>query len=199
MTEIRTSTESGMTSHEDPRVAHTRKVVLAAAMELLRSEGYEAVTHVRVSEATGVARTTVYRHWPDRRELIADAIEAHKPDWNIESSGDLRTDLQRYLRRVIDRLTAGPLPPMFVTLIERAEHDEDFEQLHCRLAGRRSRPLVELLDAAVARGELPSDLDRSAAVALIDGPVFFRRLVTREPLGEDFVDRVVDTFIAGTT
>jgi AcrR family transcriptional regulator len=186
-----------MTPSEDPRVAHTRRVVLGAAMDLLRSDGYEAVTPVRISEATGVARTTIYRHWPDRRELIADAIELHKPDWHIESSGDLRTDLTTYLQRVVARLAAGPLPPMFVTLIERAEHDEEFEQLHCRLAGRRSQPLVAVLDAAVERGELPADLDRSAAVALIDGPVLFRRLVTREPLDDDFIAGVVDSFIAG--
>lgn len=181
---------------EDPRIAHTRKVVLAAAIELLRAEGHEAVTPLRIAECTGIARTTVYRHWPERRDLIADAIEAHKPDWGFESSGDLRADLTRYVDRVVTRLTSGPLPPSFVTLIERAEHDEEFADLHCRMADHRSQPIVAVLEAAIARGDLPADLDVSAAVAAIDGPIFYRRLIRREPLTDAFVTSVVDGFLA---
>ena len=181
---------------DDPRVVQTRKVVLAAAMELLRSEGHEAVTPLRIAERTGIARTTIYRHWPERRDLIADAIESHRPDWQFESTGDVRTDLVRHLERVVARLNAGPLPPFFVTLIERAEHDQEFAELHCRLAAGRSQPVVLALEAAIDRGDLPTDLDASAAVALIDGPVFYRRLISREPLTDDFIATVVDGFLA---
>jgi AcrR family transcriptional regulator len=181
---------------EDPRVTHTRTAVLSTVMDLLRSEGYEAVTPVRISDATGIARTTIYRHWPNRRDLIADAIAAHKLEWQIESSGDLRTDLRTYLQRVVTRLTAGPVPPFFATLIERAEHDEEFADLQCRMAELRSRPVVAVLEAAIERGDLPADLDVSAAVAAIDGPVFYRRLISREPLTEQFVESVIDGFLA---
>ncbi len=180
---------------EDPRVVHTRKVVLSAAMDLLLSEGHEAVTPLRISDCTGIARTTIYRHWPDRRELIADAIREHKPDWAIESSGDLRTDLRRYFDHVVARLTAGPLPPLFATLIERAEHDPEFADLHCRIVDHRSRPLVAILEAAIERGELPGDLDVSAAIGTLDGPILFRRLITREPLSDEFVDWIIETFL----
>lgn len=181
---------------EDPRVAHTRKVVLLAAIELLEREGHEAVTPLRIAECTGIARTTIYRHWPERRDLIADAIEAHQLDWSFETSGDLRGDLKRYLDRVVARLTAGPLPPFFVALIERAEHDEEFADIHCRMADRRSRPIVAILEAAIERGELPSDLDVPAAVATIDGPIFYRRLIRREPLSDSFVAGVIEGFLA---
>lgn len=181
---------------EDPRVTQTRRVVLSTVMDLLRNEGHEAVTPVRISESTGIARTTIYRHWPNRRDLIADAIQAHKLDWQIESCGDLRADLRSYLDRVVARLAAGPLPPFFVTLIERAEHDEELADLHCRMAELRSRPIVTVLEAAVERGDLPADLDLSAAIATINGPVFYRRLISREPLTDEFVDGVIDGFLA---
>lgn len=183
-------------SDQDPRVAHTRRVVLAAAMDLLRNEGHEAVTPLRISECTGIARTTIYRHWPDRRDLIAETIEAQRADWRFESSGNLRTDLRRYLDHVVARLTAGPLPPLFATLIERSEHDREFADLHCRMADHRSRPIVAALEAAIGRGELPPDLDVSASVAVIDGPVFYRRLISREPLTDEFVAGVIDGFLA---
>lgn len=184
------------TTGEDPRVVHTRKVVLGAAMDLLRSEGHEAVTPLRIAECTGIARTTIYRHWPERRDLIADAIESHRPDWQFESTGDIRTDLMHHLERVVARLNAGPLPPFFATLIERAEHDDEFAELHCRLADHRSRPVVAALEAAIERGQIPADLDISVAVATIDGPVFYRRLVSREPLDDTFIASVVDGFLA---
>lgn len=183
-------------TYDDPRIAHTRRVVLAAAIELLKSEGHEAVTPLRIAEQTGVARTTIYRHWPDRRDLITDAIEEHKPDWNFESCGDLRADLTMYLNQVVTRLTSGPLPQFFVTLIERAEHDQDFADMHCRMAEHRSRPIVQVLEAAIERKELPADLDVPAAIAAINGPVFYRRLITREPLTESFVANIVDGFLA---
>ena len=181
---------------DDPRVIHTRRVVLAAAMELLRSEGHEAVTPLRIAERTGIARTTIYRHWPERRDLIADAIQAHRPDWQFESTGEVRADLVRHLERVVARLNAGPLPPFFATLIERAEHDQELAELHCRMADHRSRPVVMALEAAIERGELPADFDTSGAVALIDGPVFYRRLISREPLDNDFIATIVDAFLA---
>ncbi|MCP3976426.1 MAG: TetR/AcrR family transcriptional regulator [bacterium] len=181
---------------EDPRIAHTRKVVLAAAIDLLKSEGHEAVTPLRIAERTGIARTTIYRHWPERRDLIADAIEEHKPDWGIESCGDLSADLTMYLGKMVARLTSGPLPQFFVTLIERAEHDEEFADMHCRMAEHRSQPIVAVLEAAIARGELPKDLDVPAAIAAINGPVFYRRLITREPLTDSFIATIVDGFLA---
>jgi hypothetical protein len=97
---------------------------------------------------------------------------------------------------VVARLTAGPLPPFFATLIERAEHDEEFADLHCRMAELRSRPVVAVLEAAVDRGDLPADLDVPAAVATIDGPVFYRRLISREPLTDEFLEGVIDGFLA---
>ena len=79
---------------------------------------------------------------------------------------------------------------------ERAEHDEEFAALHCRMADHRARPVVSALEAAVGRGDLPQDIDLSATVALIDGPVFFRRLISREPLDDTFINSVVDGFLA---
>ncbi len=181
---------------DDPRIAHTRKVVLAAAIELLKTEGHEAVTPLRIAERTGIARTTIYRHWPNRRDLISDAIEAHKPNWEFETSGDLGADLTSYLNQMVARLTSGPLPQFFVTLIERAEHDEEFADMHCRMAEHRSQPIVAVLESAIARGELPKDLDVPAAIAAINGPVFYRRLITREPLTDSFVATIVDGFLA---
>ncbi|MGI9610032.1 MAG: TetR-like C-terminal domain-containing protein, partial [Acidimicrobiia bacterium] len=135
-------------------------------------------------------------HWPNRRDLISDAIEEHKPNWDFETSGDLGADLTSYLEKMVARLTSGPLPQFFVTLIERAEHDAEFADMHCRMAEHRSQPIVAVLEAAISRGELPKDLDVPAAIAAINGPIFYRRLITREPLTDSFVATIVNGFLA---
>ncbi|HYA68777.1 MAG TPA: helix-turn-helix domain-containing protein, partial [Acidimicrobiales bacterium] len=54
----------------------TRQAVLAAASAILEEQGWEAVTHVAVSERSGVGRTTLYRHWPDATALLIEVIAA---------------------------------------------------------------------------------------------------------------------------
>ena len=60
---------------ENPRTTRIRDIVLPAVIELLLAEGAGAVTALRVSEHAGVARSTIYQHWPDQQALLLDAID----------------------------------------------------------------------------------------------------------------------------
>ncbi len=79
--------------HVDPRVARTRVAVLTAAREVLVDDGWEGVTVARVAERSGYARTTLYRHWPQRLDLLRDLIRAEASVAHSTPSGDLRADL----------------------------------------------------------------------------------------------------------
>ena len=61
---------------ENPRTTRVRRIVLEAATELLIEEGHSAVTPHQVSKTTGIARSTIYRHWPDPDSLLIDAIDS---------------------------------------------------------------------------------------------------------------------------
>ncbi|TPG27396.1 TetR/AcrR family transcriptional regulator [Mycolicibacterium hodleri] len=80
-------------SGEDARVSRTRVDVARAALELLTSEGSDAVTHARVAEIAGYSKTTLYTHWPARIDLIAMAIESLGEMPHHQLTGDLRADL----------------------------------------------------------------------------------------------------------
>ena len=80
-------------SGEDARVSRTRADVARAALEVLTSEGSDAVTHARVAEIAGYSKTTLYTHWPARMDLIAMAIESLGEMPHHQSTGDLRADL----------------------------------------------------------------------------------------------------------
>ena len=65
---------SSLESSTNPQVQRTHGLMLDAARDLLNENGPAAVTHLRVAEASGVARATVYRHWPDRADILVDLL-----------------------------------------------------------------------------------------------------------------------------
>ena len=80
-------------SGEDARVSRTRADVARAALEVLTTDGSDAVTHARVAEIAGYSKTTLYTHWPARIDLIAMAIESLGDMPHHERTGVLRDDL----------------------------------------------------------------------------------------------------------
>jgi AcrR family transcriptional regulator len=78
---------------EDARVSRTRADVARAALEVLTTDGSDAVTHVRVAEIAGYSKTTLYTHWPARIDLIAMAIESLGDMPHHDRTGVLRDDL----------------------------------------------------------------------------------------------------------
>ena len=91
----------------DPRVTRTRHAVLAAAREVLLDEGWEGVTLGRVAERSGYARTTLYRHWPQRLDLLRDLIREEARLAHTTPMGDLRDDLVAELEAPFDSCLAN--------------------------------------------------------------------------------------------
>ena len=65
----------------DPRVARSRAKLLAAATEILIETGPSSVTVDAVAERSGVAKSTLYRHWESRSALLVDVLRTHRPAW----------------------------------------------------------------------------------------------------------------------
>lgn len=84
----------------DPRAEHSRAQALQAARALLAEEGWEAATHLRVAERSGLGRATVYRHWPDPVALRRDALSEEALVFHTVPTGDLRADLVAELEAI---------------------------------------------------------------------------------------------------
>lgn len=188
---------------DDPRVARTREAVIAAGRELLDAEGPDAVTHLRIGEKTGIARTTIYRHWPDREALLAAVLsDGEEPEDDDEGpdTGELRGDLHLYL----DQLRAGVGGRRerhgMAHVVARAEFgkpgDRTFAELRRQRVEQRLNPLRSILRRAAARGEVPADLDVEDAAVDFVAPVFFRRFFLGERLTDERIDAMVDAFLA---
>ena len=78
----------------DPRVAHTRSVVLGATVEILAEEGFERLTVEAVAERSGVARSTIYRNWPERSDLLSDGFDQMCSFEEIPNLGSMDAELR---------------------------------------------------------------------------------------------------------
>jgi AcrR family transcriptional regulator len=175
----------------DPRVARTRQSVLSVAAELMAEVGWGAVTVESVSARSGVARTTIYRHWPDLSALLVEAMQSVLEPCPEPDTGSLRGDLTVILSALARVLTRSASAGVMTSMIDAAERDPQIAALQSSFTRERRLASRRALDRAVARHEIDADYDFEVEAALIGGALFYRRLVSREPLSPRFVERVI--------
>ena len=179
------------------RGEHARRRVLRAALDVLADDGMPGFTVESVARRAGASRATVYRHWPTSSALLVDAMDAEFRPLPDVDTGDLRTDLVRLLTAFASSFTDSPFPKLMAASTDAAERDPALGEMHAELTRRRREPLVRLLDAARARGELVEDLDVELVVDLLAAPFFYRRLVAHRAMPADMPGAVVDHVLAG--
>ena len=184
------------TRRVDPRVDRTREAVLAAVRELLIDEGWEAVTQNRVARRSGIGRSTVYRHWPDRNDLVREAMDfelGHTRD--VTLTGCLHQDLIAALEAIRYEFVEREGSKFLVAMIARAEWDPDAQPVKKALVDRAIETLRAVIESAIRSGRLGRRRDPSLVVSQLVGPLVMRRLVTDEPLDSEVISLLVDDLL----
>lgn len=176
---------------DDPRVVRTREHVLAATAALLAEHGFERTTIDAVAERSGVARSTIYRHWPERGHLLVDAFASASPRLVDVDTGSLAGDLRAVARLLRDHLGASPMSAALPSLFGAARHDPTLRDAARRFSRERRTQLRALLERARERGEIGPGHDLDLAVVRFVGPFFYRALLADEPVTEAFAAAVV--------
>ena len=183
------------TRNEDPRIERTRQVVLEAAAELVGEFGFGRTTIEAVAERSGVARSTIYRHWPRRPDLLIEAIECHVGDMPDSDTGSLRNDLITIFTALGAGLSDPQLGAVVVSLMAEALRDKRFAALHTGLIERRRRHIEDAIERATQRGEIPSTVEAAQMAQDLSAPMFYRAFVTREAFDEAFIHSHIDRWI----
>ncbi|GAA4804055.1 TetR/AcrR family transcriptional regulator [Actinomycetospora chlora] len=175
----------------DRRVARSKDAVLSATYELMLEGGLGGVSVDEVSRRCGVAKTTIYRHWPSRAALVLDAcsqmgVAAPQPD-----TGSLADDLRILVEGLVAELGAPGWASVLPSVIDAAERDPDIARAHASLHRTLMAPFVEAVERARQRGEVAAADEPADVVALLVGPLFYRRWFSREPLDASFVETVL--------
>ncbi|MBY5161938.1 TetR/AcrR family transcriptional regulator [Salsipaludibacter albus] len=176
-------------------MARTRERVRATVLELLAADGVAGLTVEAVAEHSGVAKSTIYRHWTDRQDLVADTLRHHRsgPGTTRDGRGEraLVVDLVTHLAEAMADPAQSAVVP---ALVEAAERDEAVaESFHADNDDRREA-LVQLVAAGVEAGTF-RDVDPTLAALALAGAVVYRRLMTATPLATADVARLVDTVL----
>lgn len=181
----------------DRRVVRTRAAVLDAGARLLFTDGWNAVTHLRVAEESGVGRATLYRHWPTVEDLLTDVLVAcQAPLEAPEPTGDLRVDLIAALAVFVDPLQSSKLSEILVTAVDRAPTDPRIQAMHDSMTSICRAPVWAVAAAAIDRGALDPSLTEEAVAAHIVGPALYQYLFDGRAIEPSDLERIVDAFLA---
>jgi AcrR family transcriptional regulator len=180
------------------RSSRTRRAVLDATAALLAEGGLAAATIDAVRDRSGVSKTTIYKHWPNRLCVAVDAFaERLAAGASLPDTGTAQGDFREQIRR-ISAFYASPVGSVFAQLLASATQDPvAAEWLRARFLDSRQRGIRELWDRAVSRGEVRADLDPDLALDLVFGPVMWRLVSGRRPLTEADADALVNSVLNG--
>lgn len=168
------------------QITRTKEQVLDATAELLREIGYRELSIDRVIERSGVARSTIYRHWSNKAQLAIDAFDrALGPNPPTADHGSVREDLiASYTRfpKILQRSIWGTMLP---SIIEASKTDPMFEGLLSNTVHARKENMRELFNRAKERGEIREDANIEWAIDTLSGFYYHRLLMTGDKLNED--------------
>jgi AcrR family transcriptional regulator len=183
----------------DPRIERTRIAVQRATLDVLGSKGYAAFTVEGVAEHAGIAKSTIYRHWPTKLALIADSLDT----LNQQPRPDITaTTVRGQITELIDHLVATFADSVFSScipaLIEAAEHHPEVGNFLHTYSAKRRQTLIDTIQRGIDTGELPEHLDAEMAALSLSGAIIYRRTMTPTPLTSSEGHRLIDTVLGST-
>jgi TetR/AcrR family transcriptional regulator of autoinduction and epiphytic fitness len=192
---VQVGTAPGAAAELDPRVERSRRVILGAVLDELGEVGYGALTIEAVAARAGVGKSTIYRHWPGKLELVEDAFRTLKAPVAVPDQGSLRDRLIAVIEQVACLVARSTYSTCMPALIDAAERDPNVRDFHSRFSAERRAALVGLLRDAVQTGELPATTDPELLADALVGPILLRRLMLSQPVGPEIAAALVDQLL----
>ncbi|MFF5077187.1 TetR/AcrR family transcriptional regulator [Actinoplanes sp. NPDC000266] len=175
------------------------ETIRRTALELAREAGYAKLSIEAVAARAGVGKHTVYRRWPSRGLLFLDAVlSLDTGGLDHRDTGDIKADLREIMTRAADLLGRAPWGPLYQDLIGEAQHDPKVAAaLRQRFIEPQAANTVARLRTAQEQGELAPGADLDLAFDVLSGALYFRLLITQQPLTHDYIDQVLHMVFAG--
>lgn len=145
-----------------------------------------------VAARAGVGKSTIYRQWPGKLDLIEDAIRTLKTNVTLPTGGTVRERVTTLLVTVAAGMADSTWSSCLPAIIDAAERDPEILAIHRRVAGERRQVLVDLLAEGVEAGEIAADVDIGLLGECLIGPIIIRRLLLHEPFDPADVPALVD-------
>lgn len=171
--------------------------VLDAAMQELAQSGYKGFRIEEVAKIAGVNKTTVYRRWPTKSDLVRDAITAGTAGKvTMPNTGSLRSDLVAFGRIFVERVTSHVGKCIFRMLSAEGSDPEVIDIIKAMRARNEVLPRT-LIANAVARGEVAPGTDGIILIQALIGALHHRVFMMSTPVDEAFLTSLVDLLCHG--
>jgi AcrR family transcriptional regulator len=192
----RRSTRRTMDARTRGRAAEVVERVLVASAEVLGEVGYAALRVEDVASRSGVNKTTIYRRWPTRAQLVAATMRRMKPTAEGVRGDSLREEVLAFARELI-RFHDSKFGRGMIRTIQLEQDNPELEPLVRDMRLEAARARIAMVERAIERGELPRGTDASLVSDLIFLPFVTRLLRNRERPDQKYVSAIVDMVVAG--
>lgn len=182
-----------------PLSLHARQQMLTATRAVIADLGPTGLTIDEVARRSGVAKTTIYRHFPNSTALLLAALSEIPASVCAPDTGSLRGDLLAIIDQFLELTADGTVRSMMIHALSSAGSDPELEQLQHDLKQGRQRPILIALQRAQRRGDLDAEINLDLAASLVDGPFIARRLVSDLTIDHTEATAMIDLALNGLT
>ncbi|ALO96215.1 TetR family transcriptional regulator [Streptomyces corchorusii] len=188
-----------------PRSAAADTAILAATREALVELGWSKLTLGDVATRAGVAKTTLYRRWAGKNELVVDAVAELFDELELPDRGSLAADIEGVVLQFAAILARPEAKSGLMAVVAEATRDDALrERVRASIVDRQMRLVLEGRARAQCRGELPPEPDPGESARTVDlifdvvaGAVVHRTLVSGKPADEDWVRSFTRLLLSG--
>lgn len=167
-----------------PRSNQSHQAILQATLELLAEVGFERMSIEAIATRAGVGKTTIYRRYNSKEELVADAIESLRAEVVIPDTGTLWGDIDALIHNAA-QITLNPLGRQTVAMIiSSASSNPEFAQIYWTKYLQPRRQAFEIvIERAKIRQEVEGDIDPALVFDAISGIMLYAQIFqpTSEP------------------
>jgi AcrR family transcriptional regulator len=181
-----------------PRSEESRQSILRSTLKLLKEDGFGELSIEAIAADANVGKTTVYRWWPTKAALVADAFSTSaEEELTFPDTGSVENDMRLQMHRLI-RVFRSRRGKVVAALLAGGQSDPELiEAFRDRFLWPRRRQAYKTLQRGVDRGELPTNSDFDLILDALYGPIYMRFLIHHDTLDDEFVDQLCTVVLKG--
>ena len=181
-----------------PRSQESRQAILRSTLKLLTETGFPQLSIEAIAADADVSKATVYRWWPTKAALVADAFsESASDELRFPNTGSVRRDMSLQMRQVV-RVFRTQRGKVVAALLGGGQSDPELiAAFRERFLWPRRRQAYQTLQRGIDRGELPADIDMDLTLDALYGPIYMRFLIRHDELNEGFADALCGLVLRG--
>ncbi|HEX4309529.1 MAG TPA: TetR/AcrR family transcriptional regulator [Acidobacteriaceae bacterium] len=173
-------------------------VIISTVFDELLEKGFRAVTIESISAKTGIAKTSIYRRWPNKAAMVMEAFLFRiGPGIEFPSKSSYVESI-RFQMLALAKAFRGPFGSMIKALLGEAQFDLELaEAFRTRWIGPRREAAKEVIQSAIRNKEIRPDVDLDQALDALYGWLYYRLMIGSGPLSDACVRGIFSAVLDG--